>query len=74
MSILYIYLYRFRINVNVVIVEPIQLHLYYLLATGERDSEIAALIEDELFIDSCMGGAEYQAGKFCFNLRNNLFR
>jgi len=42
--------------------------------SGERDSEIAALIEDELFIDSRMSGEDYQAGKFCFSLRNNLFQ
>ena len=46
----------------------------YAVVAGDRDSEIAALIEDELFIDSKMSDQDYLAGRFCYSLRNHLFQ
>ncbi|XP_067950671.1 phospholipase D1-like [Watersipora subatra] len=41
---------------------------------GDRDSEIAVLIQDEFFTDSKMSGQDFPAGKFCYSLRNHLFQ
>ncbi|KAM7485037.1 hypothetical protein LguiA_001046 [Lonicera macranthoides] len=40
---------------------------------GSRDSEIGLLIEDKEFVDSCMGGKPYKAGKFALSLRLSLW-
>uniref|UniRef100_A0A5B7AMQ6 Phospholipase n=1 Tax=Davidia involucrata TaxID=16924 RepID=A0A5B7AMQ6_DAVIN len=40
---------------------------------GSRDSEIGVLIEDKEFVDSCMGGKPWKAGKFSFSLRLSLW-
>ncbi|XP_015283368.1 PREDICTED: phospholipase D2 [Gekko japonicus] len=41
---------------------------------GERDSELAVLVEDTEWVASVMGGQEYQAGKFALSLRLDCFR
>lgn len=40
---------------------------------GDRDSEIAVLIEDGEMIDSLMDGQPYQASKFAFEFRRHLW-
>ncbi|KAL7220740.1 hypothetical protein ACSBR2_013600 [Camellia fascicularis] len=40
---------------------------------GSRDSEIGVLIEDKEFVDSCMGGKPWKAGKFSSSLRLTLW-
>ncbi|KAL1539118.1 Phospholipase D zeta 1 [Salvia divinorum] len=40
---------------------------------GSRDSEIGALIEDNEFVDSWMGGKSWKAGKFALSLRLSLW-
>jgi len=40
---------------------------------GSRDSEIGVLIEDREFVDSCMGGKHWKAGKFASSLRLALW-
>ncbi|XP_075252478.1 phospholipase D1-like isoform X2 [Convolutriloba macropyga] len=41
---------------------------------GDRDSEMALVFRDEEFIESEMDGKPYAAGKFCWGLRQKLFR
>ena len=41
---------------------------------GKRDSELAAVIEDEEFIDSRLNGQNWQAGKYAFTLREKIFK
>ncbi|XP_054851085.1 phospholipase D2 [Eublepharis macularius] len=41
---------------------------------GERDSELAVLVEDTELVASVMDGQEYQAGKFALSLRLDCFR
>ncbi|XP_071943012.1 phospholipase D1-like [Antedon mediterranea] len=41
---------------------------------GNRDSELAIIIEDTENVPSVMNGAEYQAGKFAFGLRQRIFK
>ncbi|XP_077171610.1 phospholipase D2 isoform X2 [Paroedura picta] len=41
---------------------------------GERDSELAVLVEDTEWVASAMAGQEYQAGKFALSLRLDCFR
>jgi len=41
---------------------------------GDRDSEIAVMIDDEELVPSKMGGKPYMAGKFPLSLRMNLWR
>ncbi|KAF5950851.1 hypothetical protein HYC85_012844 [Camellia sinensis] len=40
---------------------------------GSRDSEIGVLIEDKEFVDSCVGGKPWKAGKFSSSLRLTLW-
>ncbi|THG18669.1 hypothetical protein TEA_005348 [Camellia sinensis var. sinensis] len=40
---------------------------------GSRDSEIGVLVEDKEFVDSCMGGKPWKAGKFSSSLRLTLW-
>ncbi|KAL1509537.1 hypothetical protein ABEB36_004252 [Hypothenemus hampei] len=41
---------------------------------GKRDSEIAVIIQDELFDDGIMDGNPYPCGKFAGSLRKHLFK
>uniref|UniRef100_A0A8D2LID4 phospholipase D n=1 Tax=Varanus komodoensis TaxID=61221 RepID=A0A8D2LID4_VARKO len=41
---------------------------------GQRDSELAVLVEDSECVPSVMGGQEYQAGRFALGLRLDCFR
>ncbi|KAG9294883.1 hypothetical protein G9A89_003223 [Geosiphon pyriformis] len=41
---------------------------------GNRDSEIAILIEDKLTVPTRMNGQSYEASKFAYTLRSNLFK
>ncbi len=41
---------------------------------GHRDSEIAALVEDEAKITSKMGDEEFMVSKFAHDLRCTLFK
>ena len=41
---------------------------------GDRDSEIAVMIEDLDFVDDQMDGAEYKMGKFAHSLRCDLLK
>jgi len=41
---------------------------------GDRDSEIAVVIEDEDMIESIMNGQKYMASRFATTLRRELFR
>ena len=41
---------------------------------GDRDSELAVLVEDTKFMPSRMNGEAYQAGWFASSLRKTLFR
>ncbi|POG77879.1 hypothetical protein GLOIN_2v1544371 [Rhizophagus irregularis DAOM 181602=DAOM 197198] len=41
---------------------------------GNRDSEIAIVIEDKKHVKSRMNGLEYQASKFAYTLRSSLFK
>lgn len=41
---------------------------------GDRDSEIAVMIEDEALVPSKMGGQPYMASKFALSLRLDLWR
>ncbi|KAG2183771.1 hypothetical protein INT43_006782 [Umbelopsis isabellina] len=41
---------------------------------GNRDSEIAMVIEDTDMVDSKMNGKEYKAGRFAYTLRTHLFK
>ncbi|RIA93447.1 hypothetical protein C1645_735559 [Glomus cerebriforme] len=41
---------------------------------GDRDSEIAIIIEDKETFDTFMDGKEYKASKFAYTLRCNLFK
>ena len=41
---------------------------------GDRDSEIAVMIEDLEFVDGRMDGAEYKMGKFAHSLRCDLLK
>ncbi|CAG8441424.1 6591_t:CDS:10 [Funneliformis caledonium] len=41
---------------------------------GNRDSEIAIVIEDKKNITTRMNGKEYQAGKFAYKLRCSIFK
>ncbi|XP_033107848.1 phospholipase D1-like [Anneissia japonica] len=41
---------------------------------GNRDSELAIIVEDTENVPSVMNGAEYQAGKFAYGLRQRLFK
>lgn len=40
---------------------------------GARDSELAAIIEDEHFVASQLAGTAYQAGSFAHSLRTTLW-
>eukprot|EP00047_Mylnosiga_fluctuans_P021411 m.104590 g.104590 ORF g.104590 m.104590 type:complete len:436 (-) comp8891_c0_seq3:137-1444(-) len=40
---------------------------------GDRDSEIAAILSDEAFVDSSMNGKPYKAGRVAQSLRMNLW-
>ncbi|CAG8451339.1 15329_t:CDS:10 [Cetraspora pellucida] len=41
---------------------------------GHRDSEIAILVEDKQTVPSRMNGQKYEASKFAYTLRSNLFK
>lgn len=41
---------------------------------GKRDSEIAALIHDEDFIESKFDNEKVKVGKYAFNLRSKIFK
>lgn len=41
---------------------------------GNRDSEIAMLIEDVDFEKSIINGKPYEAGRFAYSLRRTIFR
>jgi len=41
---------------------------------GNRDSEVALLVEDQEFVPSRMNGKPYQAAKFAYDLRAQLFK
>jgi len=41
---------------------------------GDRDSEIAVVIDDEELVPSKLAGRPYMAGKFALNLRLSLWR
>lgn len=41
---------------------------------GKRDSEIAALIQDEEFTDSKLDKKLVKVGKYAFNLRSKIFK
>ena len=41
---------------------------------GQRDSELAVLVEDEDRVPSLMDGKEYQAGPLALTLRKECFR
>ncbi|CAG8593228.1 13349_t:CDS:10, partial [Racocetra persica] len=41
---------------------------------GNRDSEIAILVEDKQTVPTRMNGQEYEASKFAYTLRSNLFK
>ncbi|CAG8595693.1 23438_t:CDS:2, partial [Dentiscutata erythropus] len=41
---------------------------------GDRDSEIAILVEDKQTVPSRMNGQKYEASKFAYTLRSNLFK
>ncbi|KAF0480564.1 phospholipase D/nuclease [Gigaspora margarita] len=41
---------------------------------GDRDSEIAILVEDKQTVPSRMNGNKYEASKFAYTLRSNLFK
>uniref|UniRef100_A0A6P7FC96 Phospholipase n=1 Tax=Diabrotica virgifera virgifera TaxID=50390 RepID=A0A6P7FC96_DIAVI len=41
---------------------------------GKRDSEVAVLIEDEIFEDGVMNGKTFPSGKFAGSLRKYLFK
>jgi len=41
---------------------------------GNRDSEIACLIQDQESVQTIMGGKEWLASKFAFDLRSSLFK
>ncbi|KAI9253220.1 hypothetical protein BY458DRAFT_521986 [Sporodiniella umbellata] len=41
---------------------------------GNRDSEIAVIVEDEDFVESTMNGQPYKASRYALTLRNQLFR
>ena len=41
---------------------------------GNRDSEIAMLIEDVDFEKTIMNGKPYEAGRFTWSLRRTIFR
>ncbi|CAB4387759.1 unnamed protein product [Rhizophagus irregularis] len=41
---------------------------------GNRDSEIAIIVEDKETIDTFMNGKKYKASKFAYTLRSNLFK
>lgn len=41
---------------------------------GKRDSEIAAVIRDEEFLESTLNGQKVKVGKYAFSLRNKIFR
>ncbi|CAG8527427.1 16686_t:CDS:10 [Acaulospora colombiana] len=41
---------------------------------GDRDSEVAAIIEDRSYIESKMDGMKWEAGKFSATLRREIFK
>ncbi|CAI2169391.1 2838_t:CDS:10 [Funneliformis geosporum] len=41
---------------------------------GNRDSEIAIIIEDKKTVDTFMDGNKYKASKFAYTLRSNIFK
>jgi phospholipase D1/2 len=41
---------------------------------GKRDSEVAAVITDEEFVQSKMNGSKFQAGKYALSLRQKIFK
>jgi phospholipase D1/2 len=41
---------------------------------GKRDSEVAALITDEEFVDSVLDGKKLKVGKYAFSLRQKIFK
>ncbi|KAK0115945.1 hypothetical protein ONS95_012987 [Cadophora gregata] len=41
---------------------------------GDRDSELAVVIEDSIMIDSQMNGEPFKAARFAASMRRNLFR
>nr|CAG8445707.1 3808_t:CDS:10 [Entrophospora candida] len=41
---------------------------------GNRDSEIAIIVEDNAVVESKMNGKDYLARKFAFKLRNSIFK
>ena len=41
---------------------------------GKRDSETAAVITDEEFIDSVLNGQNVKVGKYAFSLREKIFK
>ena len=41
---------------------------------GKRDSEVAALVTDEEFVDSVMNKSSYKAGKYALSLRQKIFK
>ena len=41
---------------------------------GKRDSEVAAVITDEEFMDSVLNGQNVKVGKYAFSLREKIFK
>ncbi len=41
---------------------------------GKRDSEIAAFLSDEEFVDSVLNGQNVKAGKYALSLRQKIFQ
>ena len=41
---------------------------------GRRDSEVAAVIQDEEFQDSVLNGKPFRVGKYAFSLRKKIFQ
>ena len=41
---------------------------------GDRDSEVAAIVQDKYMLDSTMAGVEYKVGRFAHTLRIRLMR
>ena len=41
---------------------------------GSRDSEVAAVVKDEEFVNSTLNGVKTQVGKYAFSLRQKIFK
>ena len=41
---------------------------------GSRDSEVAAVVKDEEFVNSTLNGVKTQVGKYAYSLRQKIFK